>query len=364
MGKSFMEHFVLEDIKIPPTPEGPGEDGNGVNAFIYRGEKMAEIENSFGRKDCCLKIFKNREPFSNKPWWGSSARAKGSLLSEATHIQNIYARYALAPRVYAIFTVKIGSEKYWAQLLDDLGHCEPNGILQNQLITGPMLDVAKDYDIEIFNDGREWNVVGEKYVDFQGFHLKDDYKNHLKRRIFGVASVGRWGNWENYQSIPSIDIRGGRNTKHRIENLGLKDIDFKGKTVLDIGCSEGVFTRYAERRGAKRTIGIDLPGVTQNLWELSSFLGSYNSDYYGFDLKEEDPSWLGEFDIVLYLSMCQHIGFPDWVKKMTKSLLVFEGNAKGEDAPTLTKIRQQFTMCEEKGRTNDLLDRPVIWARV
>ena len=359
-----MERIVL-DIKIPPVPDGPGDDGNGVYSFIYRGDEVRIAESYYGREDCCLKIFKNREKFQEKyekQWWGPSTKYKGSLMKEAVLIQNIYAMEGLAPRVYAVIQVKIGNRRHWAHLTDDLGHWNSSNKEQNDLITGPLKTVAKKYGIKIFNDGREHNVVDHKYVDFQGFHLEEDYEAKLKERLTGTANIGKWGPWMNYHDIPELGIIGGRNNRKRIKDMHLDQIDFKGKTVLDIGCAEGFFSRYAMDRGAKSVLGIDLPGVILPTKELSYYLGYNNIDYLGHDLSSSAPI-IDNFDIVFMFSMVQHIGFPSWIRGVVDELLVFEGNGKTEDVPAMSKIDNDFGFVNHIGKTDDLLIRPVIWAK-
>jgi len=360
-----MEPILLDDLfDIPETPEGPGDDGNGVFTFIYRGKKLQDIARSYGREHCCLKIFKNKEAFQedyHKQWWGHSQKAKGTLMAEAIFIQNIYALEGLAPRIYAILPVIINGEKHWAHLTDDLGHWETCEQLQHELITGPIQEIADIYGFEVYNDGREYNVVGEKYVDFQAFHLKPDYAERMKKRLIGVANVGKWGPWMNYHDIPEFGITGGRKNEQRIEQMKLNELDFRGCTVLDVGCSEGFFCRYAMNRGASRVVGIDLPGVIKPAAELAYWLEYNNIDFYGYDLLHENPKNLGKFNIMFYFSMCQHIGMPEWVNEMTKDILVFEGNGKGEDAPAMHKINDWFDVVVDKGKTNDLMERPILW---
>jgi 2-polyprenyl-3-methyl-5-hydroxy-6-metoxy-1,4-benzoquinol methylase len=358
-----MEQILLrEKIQIPKVPEGSGDDGNGVHSFIYRGEQVREIEKLYGRENCCLKIFKNNEPFREQGWWGHSSRAKGSLLTEATCIQNIYAMEGLAPRVYALLILKINGKKHWAHLTDDLGHCIPMEQERNKLFEGKIREIAEKYGFEVFDDGREWNMVADKYVDFQGFHFKEDYKERLKQRLIGVANVGKWGPWMNYHNIPELGITGGRKNEQRIKDMHLDEIDFKGKTVLDIGCSEGFFCRYAIDRGARKVTGIDLEGVVRPVEELTYFLGYNNVDYLGYDLNREIPD-IEKYDIVFFFSMVQHIGLPDWVSNRTRELLIFEGNGKDRDIEGWSKLNNSFSNVEEVGKTHDLFERIVLWAK-
>lgn len=360
-----MEPILLKNVKIPEKPDGPGEDGNGVFAFVYRGKEVREIEKKYGRKNCCLKIFK--APFKEEledAWWAGGY--KGSPLKEAVAIQNIYSMEGLAPRVYAVFPVitngetlvMANAEKHWAYLVEDLGHYQEkdDDDVQQKTIE-KLVEVGQVYGIIPFNDGRKWNVISGKYVDFQGFRFAPDYKEKLKSRLVGVANVGKWGPFMNYHSIPELGIIGGRDNELRIKKLHLDEIDFKGKTVLDIGCSEGFFTRYAIDQGAKKATGVDLPGVVRPVQELTYFLGYNNIDFYGADLKSTTFEDF-EFDITLFLSMVHHVGLPDWMITITKELFVFEGNGKKEDEAAIEKLHGK-----RMGGTSDLLERPVVWLK-
>ena len=354
-----MEQILLkEKINIPPKPDGPGEDGNGVFTFIYRGKEIDKIQERFGRKGCCVKIYKNQYPFKEdikEAWWAGGY--KGTSLLEAVDIQNIYSIEGLSPRVYAIIVLIVNGEKHWACLTEDLGHWreEDSDDKQKELLR-KMTEEGEKYGIQVFNDGRKWNVINGKYVDVQGFRLTPDYKDKLKKRLVGIANIGKWGPFMNYHSIPELEISGGRDNEKRIKELHLDEIDFKGKTVLDIGCSEGFFCRYAMDRGAKRVLGLDLPGVVKPTEELTYFLGYNNIDYQGLDLKTE--SIQERFDIVLFLSMVHHVGLPDWVIESARELFVFEGNGKMEDAEAITKLNGEL-----KDKTTDLFERPVIWIK-
>ena len=369
-----MEQIVLNHpVLIPPKPVLRGEDGNGVFTFIYRGPQLDEIQALWDRKNCCIKILKNIEksnPFTEdvkKKWWGFSTLSKGSLLTEAVAIQNLYAIHNVAPRVYAVFVIVVNGEKHWAMLVEDMGHIEKvDGDTENAcnaLINGPLKELAKIYGIKVFDDGVEYNIMQGKYVDFQGFHFTEDHKERIKKRLIGVANVGKWGPWMNYQDILELEIRGGRNMEHRIKALHLDEVDFRGKTVLDVGCSEGAFCRYAIDRGAKRVMGIDLKGVTKPAAALSYYLGYNNIDYKGYDLRYDVPTDLGPFDITLFLSMGLHIGYPTWLNLMTRELLVFEGNGRDVDASCIQMMKDSFKTVEEKGFSEDLNRRPVVWAR-
>jgi tRNA (mo5U34)-methyltransferase len=115
----------------------------------------------------------------------------------------------------------------------------------------------------------------------------------------------------------------------------LDRIDFRGKTVLDLGCWDGYWSFYAEQRGAKRVLATD--DASQN-WAGSSglllakeLLGSKietRMDVSVYDLKK-----LGEtFDIVLCLGIYYHLIDPFFAFAQVRhcchseSLAVFEGD--------------------------------------
>jgi 2-polyprenyl-3-methyl-5-hydroxy-6-metoxy-1,4-benzoquinol methylase len=357
-----MEKVLLDDFKIPPKPITVGDDGNGIFSCIYRGIKITSFEKMVNRKNICLKIFKQEyKEDLDTFYWGHDFHTKGSYLKEATHIQNIYAHHGLAPRVYKIVTVEIDEKLYWAYIVDDVGRYDgKEKIDQHKFFEEKIRPRADQYEIDVFDDGRAPNIVGEKYVDFQGFRRKERYEEQLKKKITGVANVGRWGPWQNYHDV--LGLPHGRNTEHRIKALCLEEIDFEGKSFLDIGCSEGIFCHYAEEHGASRVVGIDLPGVVDNLWELASYLGHYNTDFYAMDLKNDPPPDLGTFDIIFFLSMGNHVGLPSWIIPMVDEMLVYEGNSRDVDKQHIKIIGDEMSIIKES-LSEDLFKRQIIWGQ-
>ncbi|MFT7619828.1 MAG: tRNA (mo5U34)-methyltransferase [Planctomycetota bacterium] len=72
-------------------------------------------------------------------------------------------------------------------------------------------------------------------------------------------------NIEDIRWFHKIDLGDGRVTDGRVdiatfETLYLFDqLDFQGKSVIDIGCWDGYFSFQAERRGASHVVGFDDP---------------------------------------------------------------------------------------------------------
>jgi tRNA (mo5U34)-methyltransferase len=89
----------------------------------------------------------------------------------------------------------------------------------------------------------------------------------------------------------------------------LDRIDMEGKTVLDIGCWDGFWSFYAERRGAKHVLATD--DRTQN-WAGSAGLllarELLNSKIETrLDVSIYDLSGLGRFDVILCMGVWYHL---------------------------------------------------------
>ena len=80
----------------------------------------------------------------------------------------------------------------------------------------------------------------------------------------------------------------------------LKDIDFKNKRVLDIGCRDGLFSFYAEKQGAQEIVGIDndlSKGAVEFLIPyFKSKVKMYQKNLY--EISEKD---YGKFDIIIFV---------------------------------------------------------------
>lgn len=376
-----IDTFKLEaPIEFPEVPKDLAGDGQGVWTFIHRGHLLEKVKQHYGRESqkLCVKVI--RQPYKgdiNEHYWGYYTATnqydpkKGSPVLEAVKIQNIYAMADLAPRVYAVFAfeqppIKTGEpgEQYIAMLTEDMGKDDENVDLDKWYLK--LQNFASNNEIEPFLDGRVSNVVGGVWVDFQGFKFKEGYEEQLRKNIDGIA---KWGPFSNYQTIKELDMKGGRDIEHRIEKLKLGNLDFRNKTVLDIGCSAGVFCNYAVDKGAKYVMGIETPEIAVAARQLSNYLGYFNIDYIGCDLKnvtyEDFTSEItgGEkFDIVLLLSMTMHIGYPEYIDKLVKDILVWEGNSRDADTAAKQNIWENYTVLMES-LTEDLFPRPVIIAR-
>jgi tRNA (mo5U34)-methyltransferase len=117
----------------------------------------------------------------------------------------------------------------------------------------------------------------------------------------------------------------------------LNKVDFVGKSVLDIGCWDGYWSFYAERRGAKFVLATDdqtqnWAGRNSGLKLAKSLLGSAietQLDVSIYDL----PKLARTFDIILCLGVYYHLVDPIYAFAQvrhcchSKSIAVFEGEA-------------------------------------
>lgn len=279
---------------------------NGTVTKVYKNPKLKEI---YGRDNLCLKVF-----WRSRSIWGYEGAGGISTILESTIAQNLIAMKGLAPRVYDLVEV----EGMTAQVVEYLTGKEGRVEIKDSRLSFYVDDCLRDH-----------NYRGGKLIDFQGTKLKDykEYKEFVIRETIRVnAEHGHTVNL--YQSTDYM--KGLRDTKKRLARYKLKD--FKGKTVLDVGCSNGMMMREAYKMGAKRVIGIDWPDMAECAETLAILDGFYNLDFYGADIKKlsakglKKLTGLDHFDIILFFAMEAHVGRPEWLKNC--KTFYYEGHGK------------------------------------
>jgi SAM-dependent methyltransferase len=116
-------------------------------------------------------------------------------------------------------------------------------------------------------------------------------------------------------------------TAQKLPMLGIP-ANLTGKSVLDIGCSEGFFAREAEHRGASRIVGIDTaPGLSAKNALLGEITGS-RLEFREQTVYDLEPETSGIFDLVIFLSVFQHLDFPfqalDLISEVTGVTAIME----------------------------------------
>jgi tRNA (mo5U34)-methyltransferase len=118
----------------------------------------------------------------------------------------------------------------------------------------------------------------------------------------------------------SIDLGGGVITPggkslaicNAEANLIFDRVNLSGRTVLDIGAWNGVFTFEAKRRGAARVLATDSycwshPQVRgRETFEIARSALGAQVEAREIDVADLSPETVGEFDIVLYLGVFYH----------------------------------------------------------
>jgi len=149
-----------------------------------------------------------------------------------------------------------------------------------------------------------------------------------------------------YQSMGAL--KGMRDTRRRLKVLKFPT-DFSGKTVLDIGCSTGVFCFEAHKRGAVRCVGVDFSHEPINIANVikNKLPKSIGLEFYVCDLNMGIPNLLHitgsfKYDYIFALSIWKHIYddiFWNTIKILCKDTCYLELNSihDGSKHPTALK---------------------------
>ncbi len=318
-----------------------------------------DLYSLYGRSNLALKCFKNPVVPLSDFLWGKPSQAS---LVEATVIQNLFALDDLAPRVYGIVLLEGKQRQWWAQVTD----------------WAPMLPLREHGGGYKAADARErgrWRVtacsdpnpknwINGRLVDFQPYRF-EDLSILCAEVLERAAKPCAWGSRpEIYQDIPEWNVVGQRDSVRRTRELGLEEMDFTGKSVLDVGCNVGTMSRLAARLGASRVVGLDSPACARIASEISALLGYWNLDFHGCNLNSVDPREMDgiddEFDIVLYLSQFK---FPAWAHEMCSNTMLFEGHVGQHRATFEDQLLEHFETVEYRGKTRDHGPRPYFVCR-
>lgn len=327
---------------------------DGVFCFLSRNEELKSyVAATWGRENAAVKIFHQpaKGAYLDDYLWGRKFRDEpgfSSLLINASRVQNIIARHGLAPRVYALFFLFIDGQYYPAQAVEDMGSDLNLSPFEMVRMYDKIAELCKQFDLQpCYEDAQRGNMVGGKWVDFQGFDLLPTYKDRIKNNY--IERVQWAGN--TYQTIPELGIHGFRsNSRDQL----FYDVDFKGKSVVDIGCSGGEFCRLASSRGAKTVIGYDLPNVVEAAFEVNNYMGYFNIDLVGTNLNESIIE-VSNPDIVFYMSMNRHIGLQPYV--FDAETLIYEHNGNESADETVAEVAKKFKSYRDLGMTGDYDDR-------
>lgn len=133
--------------------------------------------------------------------------------------------------------------------------------------------------------------------------------------------------YQRFELVPGLWTPGVADTVELMSRAGMPD-DMTGRSVLDIGTSNGGLAFEAERRGASRVVAVDIYEPTWfGFSELAEFFGS-KIEFVRATVYEL-PTVLDErFDIVAFLGVLYHLRHPllglDAVRQVAKEWVFIE----------------------------------------
>lgn len=151
-----------------------------------------------------------------------------------------------------------------------------------------------------------------------------------------------------YQSLEDGDPR-GRDMPHRYRVMGFPE-HFENSSILDIGCNIGRICVDAEKRGARRAIGLDFRQDVVDAMNRYFQRNSMNVTLYAFDINagvEALARLIGTepFDYVCALSIWSHVSqrhLWDIINRFCAKTFIFEDNSPSR-VKSLDTIRTTLT---------------------
>jgi tRNA (mo5U34)-methyltransferase len=123
-----------------------------------------------------------------------------------------------------------------------------------------------------------------------------------------------------YPWVHSIDLGNGIVTPGLFGNhvpalwKAIREIDFRGKKVLDIGCWDGLWSFEAEKRGAAEVYATDLITHRNNqmpTFELAAQILNSRAKYFPrMSVYDVDTLGVTDFDVVLFAGVYYHLKDP------------------------------------------------------
>jgi len=341
---------------------------SGTASFILT--ELVDLESMYHRKGLCLKLFlDNFKPLEDFTW-SSPNKNNGRNFLDCCMIQNIYAMYGLSARIYDIIIVEDINRIYYAQVTDyitgEIGKFNPENEVKCR-------NVNKEYNIHAKWDMNDKNWIDQKLIDFSYHSFKiDEYRDKVTELVNTYADYG--SRPESYQAVEELDIKSQRTMEHRLKIYEFDTYVFNNKTVIDLGSSSGAFCREVTRRGAKRVVGVDISIELQwTQYNVCNILGPqyWNIDFHTIDLRtKQEPrnadviykelveaTGFESFDVVLFLSMVQHVGFPHYIGKFCNEWFLLEGNIAHHHHMFIDDMKKYFKTVEADKATTDHMTR-------
>lgn len=154
---------------------------------------------------------------------------------------------------------------------------------------------------------------------------------------------------EEIQWFHKVPLRDGRVTPGEIPIFAkeasylFNRLDFRGKSVLDIGCWDGYFSFMAEQRGASRVVALDNPEFRWGGMDGFNFLHDHFQSAVEFRKGSVFDAPKERFDIVLCYGVLYHLSNPLAAAircfRMAKDRVVFEGHFFDVDLPMMYLLK-------------------------
>ena len=132
--------------------------------------------------------------------------------------------------------------------------------------------------------------------------------------IAEAEKIVRGRHWHHdFEIYPGVHTNGSYSPSFMIEKLDLPN-DLSGKTVLDIGASDGFYSLECARRGARVT-AVDYRHKSSSGFSAMETLNNVKIEHIQSNIYDI-PDSIGKFDIVLCLGVIYHL--PDIPKALWK----------------------------------------------
>ena len=141
------------------------------------------------------------------------------------------------------------------------------------------------------------NIVSEWKQIVKETKLRTAFEIHQRKTADSFAYE-----WTNIYK----ENRFEKNNFYHFLSPFIKESDFNGKVIVDIGCGSGRFTKWAALGGAKVAFGVDLGDSVEVAYEMTKSLGNVaivQANIYALPLN-------GEIDIAYSIGVLHHIPEP------------------------------------------------------
>jgi len=183
--------------------------------------------------------------------------------------------------------------------------------------------------------------------------------NYTKRSVSAYAGTSYEAGYHSFR-LNDMCLQGQRDPEQRLAKTGY---DFRGKSVLDIGCNQGGML-FPIADIVSHGIGIDYDTRMINVANrIRSVQQSSNLDFYVFDMQLERLEFIRDFlmddtvDICFLLSVC--LWLSNWrdvieFARDVSNTLLFEsnGNARQQDEQ-IDFLHQTYTNVSMLSETSD-----------